>query len=396
MIALAPWQALLNALGYVVAWIYNLVPNYGVTIILLTVTIRLILLPLGIKQVRSMQHMQIVQPKIKQIQQKYKGNKQRQQEEIMKLYKEYGVNPFSGCWPVLLQFPILIAMYSVLRWPQHPIHVPTDSDLYAAVSQQIPETLPPGDPDGQPVTTQAQIDRLEEQGDLPGPTGGTSFLGMNLLCSALHAGNADATLPGTGSTGQKIAYPVDCGSTVVDRIPYYVFAALMFGTTFYQQRQMQQASPPGASSQQQALLKVMPVLFGVFGIFFPAGLVLYWTVSNGWQIGQQYFMLKSRPTAEQLAETAKSKPQKSQRKGFMSSMMDRAEAERERRGTGTPKPGNRKPGSQKPGSNPKRSTNPKPSNNPKRGSTPKPGNNPKPGSNPKPGNDPKKPGSGGN
>jgi YidC/Oxa1 family membrane protein insertase len=384
MIGFAPWQALLDGLGWVIAWIYNLVPNYGVTIILLTVIIRLILLPLGIKQVRSMQHMQIVQPKIKQIQQKFKGNKQRQQEEIMKLYKEYGVNPFSGCWPVLLQFPILIAMYSVLRWPQHPIHVPTDSDLYVAVSQQIPETLPPGDADGEPVTTQAQLDRLEDEGTLPGPTGGTSFLGMNLLCSALHAGNPDATLPGQSSTGQEITYPVDCGSTVVDRIPYYVFAVLMFATTFYQQRQMQNASPPGASSQQQALLKIMPILFGVFGVFFPAGLVLYWTTSNGWQIGQQYFMLKSRPTAEQLAETAKSKP-KTQRRGFMSSMMERAEQERERRGTGTPKPGTRKPGTPKPGSNPKGS-------NPKRGSSPKPGTNPKkpgPGGNGR-GGDPKK------
>ena len=376
MIALAPWQALLNGLGYVVAWIYNLVPNYGVTIILLTVTIRLILLPLGIKQVRSMQHMQIVQPKVKQIQQKYKGNKQRQQEEIMKLYKEYGVNPFSGCWPVLLQFPILIAMYSVLRWPQHPIHVPTDSNLYVAVSQQIPETLPPGEADGEAVTTQAQIDRLENEGDLPGPTSGTSFLGMNLLCSALHAGNADATLQGKSTTGNTLEYPVDCGSTVVDRIPYYVFAALMFATTFYQQRQMQKASPPGASSQQQALLKVMPLLFGVFGVFFPAGLVLYWTTSNGWQIGQQYFMLKSRPTAEQLAESAKAKPQKTERKGFMASMMDRAEQQRDRRGTGTAKPGTRKPGTPKPRSNPK-------------------GSNPKGGSNPKPGTNPKKPGSGG-
>lgn len=373
MIAFAPWQALLDGLGWVIAWIYNLVPNYGVTIILLTVIIRLILLPLGIKQVRSMQHMQIVQPKIKQIQQKFKGNKQRQQEEIMKLYKEYGVNPFSGCWPVLLQFPILIAMYSVLRWPQHPIHVPTDSDLYTAVSQQIPETLPPGDPAGEEITQQSQIDSL----DLPGPTSGTSFLGMNLLCSALHAGNPDATLAAQSSTGQEITYPVDCGSTVVDRIPYYVFAVLMFATTFYQQRQMQKASPPGASSQQQALLKVMPILFGVFGVFFPAGLVLYWTTSNGWQIGQQYFMLKSRPTAEQLAESAKSKP-KTQGRGFMSSMIERAGQERERRGTGAAKPGTRKPGTPKPGSNPKGS-------NPKRGSGPKPGTNPK-----------KKPGPGGN
>jgi YidC/Oxa1 family membrane protein insertase len=346
MIALAPWQALLDALGWVVAQIYDLIPNYGVTIILLTVTIRLILLPLGIKQVRSMQHMQIVQPKIKQIQGKYKGNKQRQQEEIMKLYKEYGVNPFSGCWPVLLQFPILIAMYSVLRWPQHPIHVPTDSGLYEAVSQQIPETIPPGDPSGERITTQDQIEGLDPA--LPGPTSGTSFLGMNLLCSAIHAGNPDATLADKSPTGQDLTYRVDCGSDVVDRIPYYVFAVLMFGTTFFQQRQMQQASPPGASSQQQALLKVMPIVFGVFGVFFPAGLVLYWTTSNAWQIGQQYFMLKNRPTAEQLAENAKSKPQKAEKKGFMSSMMERAEQQRQLRGGSTPKPGSKKPGTPKP------------------------------------------------
>ena len=89
-------------------------------------------------------------------------------------------------------------------------------------------------------------------------------------------------------------------------------------------------------------------------------------------------MLKSRPTAEQLAETAKSKPQKAQRKGFMSSMMDRAEQEREKRGTGNGKPGTRKPGTtRKPGSNPK-------GTNPKRGSNPKPGTN-----------NPKNPGSGG-
>ncbi|HKN80959.1 MAG TPA: YidC/Oxa1 family membrane protein insertase, partial [Actinomycetota bacterium] len=288
----------------------------------------------------------------------------------------YGVNPFSGCWPVLLQFPILIAMYSVLRWPQHPIHVPTDSSLYVAVSQQIPETLPPGDPNGEPITEQDQIKHLDPP--LPGPTSGTSFVGMNLLCSAVHAGNPDATLAAKSPTGQDLAYPVDCGSDVVDRIPYYVFAVLMFGTTFYQQRQMQKATPPGASSQQQALLKVMPVLFGVFGVFFPAGLVLYWTTSNGWQIGQQYFMLKSRPTAEQLAENAKSKPQKAEKKGFMSSMMERAEQQRQVRGGTTPKPGGKKPG------------NPKPP-------TPKGGTGGSTGSGPdEPGSNPKRSGSGGN
>ena len=355
MIAFAPWQGLLDGVGWVVAQIYELIPNYGVTIILLTVLIRLVLLPLGIKQVRSMQHMQIIQPKVKQIQQKYKQNKQKQQEEIMKLYKEYGVNPFSGCWPVLLQFPILIAMYSVLRFPQHPIHIPEDSDLYAVVTQQIPQV----GADSEPIVSPAQIDEL----DLPGPPGGTTFLWMNLLCSASNAGQPDASLGDRatvdGETVQ-LEYPVDCGSTVPDRIPYYVFAVLMFGTTFYQQRQMQKASPPGAaSSQQQALLKVMPIMFGVFGIFFPAGLVVYWTTSNAWQIGQQYFMLKTRPTAEQMAAiaSAKSKPNDDapkEKKGFMASMMERAEQQRAQRDAAQRKPGTPKPGTpkKKPGSGP--------------------------------------------
>jgi YidC/Oxa1 family membrane protein insertase len=361
VIAFAPWQMLLDGIGWVVAQIYEVIPNYGVTIILLTVLIRVVLLPLGIKQVRSMQHMQIIQPKVKQIQQKYKQNKTKQQEEIMKLYKEYGVNPFSGCWPVLLQFPILIAMYSVLRYPQHPIHIPADSEIYSVVTQQIPQTMP----DGEPITTQAQIDEL----DLPGPSSGTTFLGMNLLCPAgLPWQPAPSTLGDKATVdgeSANLTYPVSCASDPVDRVPYYVFAVLMFGTTFYQQRQMQKASPPGAaSSQQQALLKVMPIMFGVFGIFFPAGLVVYWTTSNAWQIGQQYFMLKTRPTADQMAATASSKTKSDggvpkEKKGFMASMMERAEQQRAQREgaqgkSGTPKPGTpkKKPGSgpDKPGS----------------------------------------------
>jgi YidC/Oxa1 family membrane protein insertase len=103
----------------------------------------------------------------------------------------------------------------------------------------------------------------------------------------------------------------------------------------------------------------MPLLFGVFGFFFPAGLVLYWTTSNAWQIGQQYFMLKSRPTAETLAAKADGKKD---RKGFLSSMMERANDERKRRDAGNGRPttgksgsGGTKPGSaRKPGAPPPR------------------------------------------
>jgi YidC/Oxa1 family membrane protein insertase len=348
VIAWAPWQALLDGLGWVLAEIYAVIGNLGVTIIILTLVIRVILLPLGIKQVRSMQHMQLVQPKVKQIQQKYKQNRQRQQEEIMKLYKEYGVNPFSGCWPVLLQFPILIAMYSVLRFPQHPIHVPAASDLYAVVTQQIPPVQI--DEDSTPELVRAQVP--EE----PGPVGGASFLGMNLLCAPSNAGNENATLGDRVTLNGEtvdLQYPVNCGGDL-NRIPYYVFVAAMFGTTYFQQRQMQKASPPGAaSSQQQAILRILPIMFGVFGIFFPAGLLVYWTTSNVWQIGQQYYMLRTRPTTESLASAAADgKPQK---KGFLASMMERAQQERTQRETRAPRPGTtRKPGSGRPGSSTQR------------------------------------------
>jgi len=341
-----PWQGLLNGLGWVLAEIYEVIPSFGVTIIVLTVVIRVVLLPLGIKQVRSMQHMQIIQPKVKQIQQKYKANRQRQQEEIMKLYKEYGVNPFSGCWPVLLQFPILISMYSVLRFPQHPIHVPPETKLYEAVVAQIP---PIQATEGM---TPADVRALVPAE--PGPASGTSFLGMNLLCSATQAGNPDARLGDRVTVNGEavdLEYPVNCGGDL-NRIPYYAFALLMFGTTYYQQRQMQKASPPGAASQQQqALLKILPIMFGVFGIFFPSGLVVYWTTSNLWQIGQQYYMLRTRPSAEALAAAADGK-KGSEKRGLMSSMMERAEQERQRRGTSTGRPGSgtRKPGNPKPGS----------------------------------------------
>src|SRR5947209_15827160 len=142
MIAVAWWQSLLNGLGWVLSHIYDGVHNYGLAIIILTLGIRLILLPLGLKQIRSMQAMQVLQPQIKSLQQKYKGNKQKLNEEMMKLYKERGVNPLAGCLPMLLQIPVLIALYSVLRFPQHPHHLPLNSHLYTKIQNSVTSTHP--------------------------------------------------------------------------------------------------------------------------------------------------------------------------------------------------------------------------------------------------------------
>jgi YidC/Oxa1 family membrane protein insertase len=329
-----PWsplfQGLLDGIGWVLAEIYDLVPNYGVAIILLTVLIRVVLLPLGVKQIKSMQHMQAIQPKVKEIQKKYRGNKQKTQEETMKLYKESGVNPLGGCLPLLLQFPILISMYAVLRAPQV-IPIPTEGP---ATSYEIHNNHLPVD-----STLFGNVVSHE----------GTDFLLMNLQCSAAQAGT---TVPLKDSAGNAIQAgeplvmddqtlegvtsrsSLDCGSGIPVKIPYFVMLAFMVGTTFYQQRQMTKASPAGAqSSQQQAILKIMPVMFGIFGFTFPAGLVVYWTTSNLWQIGQQAALLRAGHIGPEALERRKqeiaNRPPK--KGGLFSGVMARAENERKRR-----------------------------------------------------------------
>ncbi len=108
---------LYHAFGWLLNFIYGFVSNYGLSIILFTILTKVILFPLSLKQQKSMVKMQQVQPKLKEIQEKYKSDQQRQSEETMKLYKEYGVNPMGGCLPLLIQLPILLALYRVMYQP---------------------------------------------------------------------------------------------------------------------------------------------------------------------------------------------------------------------------------------------------------------------------------------
>lgn len=278
MIGVAWFQAILDAFGWVLARFYDVVPNYGVAIILLTVVIRVLLLPLGIKQIRSMQATAVMQPKMKAIQQKYKHDRQRQQEEMMKLYKEYGYNPLSGCFPLLAQLPVLIALFAVLQFPKGLTHIPTDSKLFVAISHQD-----------------------------------THFLGANLVCSAVQSGNPAVAAPAAPAGIKLDTETLDCGRGAASRIPYYLFALLMVGTTYFQQRQIQRSSPAAAqNTQQQTIMRIMPLLFGVWGFIFPAGLVVYWTTTNAIQIGQQYVLIhrKGAPLAPKASEDGEGKGSK--------------------------------------------------------------------------------------
>ena len=365
------FQYLLNGIGWVLAEIYSVIPNYGVAIVLLTLLIKFLLLPLGVKQIKSMQHMQAIQPKVKEINKKYKGNKAKAQEETMKLYREAGVSPFGGCLPLLLTFPFLISMYAVIRMPiLEPVPAKGSAQVAPAVQQYIVHN------NHLPVGSELFQNVILHQS--------TGIGVMNLQCSPAQSGNPTVLLtdsnrdpivpdkplingatitnndPATGTvlapnlTSKSL---LDCGNGAVAKIPYFVILLLMVATTFYQQRQMTKASPPGASSaQQQAILKFMPLFFGFIGFGFPGGLGLYWTVSNLFQIGQQTVLLRAghigpdaldRRIAEQKArkDAQGDKPVK---KGFLAKMMEQAEGQRQMRDGGAPKGGTK--GSGTPGS----------------------------------------------
>jgi len=107
-----------NILEIIVVWLYqNVIANYGIVIILLTIIVRLILTPLTITQTRSMARMQKIQPQLKELQKKYKDDKQKLQQETMAFYKENNVNPLAGCLPLILQMPVFFALFQTLRNP---------------------------------------------------------------------------------------------------------------------------------------------------------------------------------------------------------------------------------------------------------------------------------------
>jgi YidC/Oxa1 family membrane protein insertase len=354
------FQLLLNSIGWVLAEIYRFIPNYGAAIVILTLFLRFILVPLGVKQIKSMQNMQALQPKLKELQKKYKGNKPKLQEEQMKLYKDAGVNPLGGCLPLLLQFPILIAMYAVIRMPMlvavptdsktptayvvNNNHLPVDSTLFKDVITHentglfIVDLQCSAAQSGNPNVV------LEDTSRNPVVSGETLYNGRNLVD---NKPTPDALIPGIKSDSN-----LNCGTGTAAKIPYFVLLLFMIATTFYQQRQMQKASPPGsASGQQQAIMRIMPIMFGVFGFAFPAGLVLYWSVANLFQIGQQSLLLKAghigpealeRQMAAQRAKNAANQGAPA-KKGFMARMMEQAQDQKKAQEPGSKPQPRKKP-----------------------------------------------------
>ena len=138
------WDAIREGLGSVLAFFYSVIPNSGVAIILLTVVVRLALFPLTAKQAKSMIAMQRVQPEIKKLQAKYKNDRQKLNEEMMKFYKENEINPLGGCLPLLLQMPVFIALYQTLQDIQK--FIPLDSKMFADICDKATTAAAVQDP----------------------------------------------------------------------------------------------------------------------------------------------------------------------------------------------------------------------------------------------------------
>ncbi|HET7482491.1 MAG TPA: YidC/Oxa1 family membrane protein insertase [Actinomycetota bacterium] len=264
---------------------YAVIPSYGLAIILLTLFVRLLVIPLSIKQVRSQREMQRIMPEVKAIQKKFKGDRQKINEETMKLYKEHGVNPLGGCGPLLLQFPILIGLYYVIRRPLAYMGY----QLKEGVTTRFPA---PHDyaPRGGVTGLLGTIQHSRLANDLFEHTlAAVRFLGIRLDCSS-----SDALKKfDPSSVGQA------CGSGLLSALPYLFLVLVMGFTTYYMQKQLQatrgnQADQPGAN-QMQMMTRIMPVFFMFLGFSFPSGVVLYWITGNIWMIAQQQLILRVVP-----------------------------------------------------------------------------------------------------
>ena len=225
---------------------------WALSIIGLTLIIRAALIPLFVKQIKSSRNMQLIQPKVKELQKKYGHDREKLAQETMKLYKDSGTNPFASCLPILLQMPIFFALFGVLN----------------AASD--------GDPRG--VLTAADADDFGK-----------------------------AELFGVPLSGSLFGADGDVGIIVMAAL----LVVGMTATTFLTQRQLMSKNMPADAltgpyaQQQKLLLYVLPVVFAVGGIAFPIGVLLYWTTSNLWTMGQQFWVIRNNPAPGTPAFAAK-------------------------------------------------------------------------------------------
>jgi YidC/Oxa1 family membrane protein insertase len=228
-----------------IAWVLSIIG--------LTLVIRAALIPLFVKQIKSSRNMQLIQPKVKELQKKYGHDRERLTQETMKLYKDTGTNPFASCLPILVQMPIFLALFRLID--------------QAAKNPEVERGF-------MTVTLNEQF-------------GDAVFLGAKISDTFLSTDDLSV------------------------RLLAAVLVIAMTATTFLTQRQLMSKNMPADAltgpyaQQQKMLLYVLPLVFAVGGIAFPIGVLFYWTTSNLWTMCQQFYVIRNNPAPGTPALKAK-------------------------------------------------------------------------------------------
>ena len=223
------------AIGFLLYYIYDFGVSYGLSIVVLTIIINIIIFPLTLRQTRSTKRMQDAQPELKKLQKQYKDDKEEMNKKVAEYYKEKGINPLGCIVPLLVQMPVWFALFRVLREPL--LFIPKEVGLYSALEDPL------------------------------------SVLYFNM----------------------DLQIPASAISSWVERFPYIVLILLVVGTALIQQNQLTKKQGKSNNPQQQQMQmigKVMPVFFGFISWTLPSGLVVYFLTGNIFRIGQQALIVK--------------------------------------------------------------------------------------------------------
>ena len=223
------------AIGFLLSYIYDFGASYGLSIVVLTIIINIIIFPLTLRQTRSTKRMQDAQPELKKLQKQYKDDKEEMNKKVAEYYKEKGINPLGCIVPLLVQMPVWFALFRVLREPL--LFIPKEASLYSALEDSL------------------------------------SVLYFNM----------------------DLQVPASAISSWIERFPYIILILLVVGTALIQQNQLTKKQGKSNNPQQQQMQmigKVMPLFFGFISWTLPSGLVVYFLTGNIFRIGQQALIVK--------------------------------------------------------------------------------------------------------
>ncbi len=281
--------------------VYSLTANHslGLSIILFTIIVRLLLTPLNYKQQKSMYIMQKIQPEMKKIQDKYKGNKdpevaKKMQMEISKLYAKHNYNPLGGCLPMFVQLPIFVALYFIMRNTY--LFISQIGDLYTQIANQILQTPNYAEvlvPIVTPLVPRGMTIDISQTSDLLKAINKFSTTDWANIQAGLPSLNIASLLE--QKTNIETFLGINLTETVGFSFPKVLLALLSGGTTFLSSWIMgrkNRSEDPAIVMQQKVMNIIMPVMMTFFTISIPCGVAVYWIAGNIIQILQQMFLSK--------------------------------------------------------------------------------------------------------